>query len=43
MPFGEGDGVGLDAVLLEAEQAAGPAHAGLNLIYQQQIVVFALQ
>ena len=38
--LGEGDGVGLDAVLLEAEQAAGPAHAGLNLIYQQQIVVF---
>ena len=42
-PLGEGDHVGLDAELLEGEEAARAADARLDLIHQQQPVVFLAQ
>ncbi len=38
-PLGEGDHIRLDAELLEGEQAAGAAHAALDLVHQQQPVL----
>ena len=42
-PLGEGDHIRLDAELLEGEQAAGAADAGLDLVHQQQPVLLPAQ
>ena len=41
--LGEGDGIGPDAVLLEGEEGAGAADAGLHLVHQQQPVPLLAQ
>ena len=41
--FGKGDTVGLDVVVLEREERAGPADAGLDFIDEQEpVVLFAV-